>query len=107
MGSRRHGELLERLSKKLRETRSKRTTRIFIVEDDDPIANAITRLLGTSFEIVRALDGVAARDPLIAGASFDFILSPPLRGDFDKNPSRYEVRCRGSYDPTDHWCARA
>ena len=66
-------ELLERLE--LRETQGKRTTRVLIVEDDDPIAKAITRLLGTSFEIVRAVDGVVARDLLIAGASFDVILS--------------------------------
>ena len=73
--ARRSAELLERLSKELSETQGKRTTRVLIVEDDDPIANAITRLLGTSFEIVRAVDGVAARDLLIAGASFDVILS--------------------------------
>jgi CheY-like chemotaxis protein len=66
-------ELPERLE--LRETQGKRTTRVLIVEDDDPIAKTIARLLGHSFEIVRAVDGVAARDLLIAGASFDVILS--------------------------------
>jgi CheY-like chemotaxis protein len=75
MAALRSAELLERLSKELRETNGERATRVLIVEDDDPIAKAITRLLGTSFEIVRAVDGVAARDLLIAGGSFDVILS--------------------------------
>ena len=73
--ARRSVELLERLSKELTETQGKPTTRVLIVEDDDPIAKAMTRLLGTSFEITRAVDGVAARDLLTAGASFDVILS--------------------------------
>ena len=73
--ARRSAELLEKLSKEPRETQGERTTRLLIVEDDDPIAKAIARLLGHSCEIVRAVDGVAARDLLIAGASFDVILS--------------------------------
>ncbi len=74
--ARRLGELLEELSARLREEEEdERTTRVLLVEDSDAVAGAIARLLGRSFEIVRAVDGVAARELLLAGASFDVILS--------------------------------
>jgi len=46
-----------------------------LAEDSDAVARTILRLLGPGFETIRAVDGVAARDLLAGGASFDVVLS--------------------------------
>jgi DNA-binding response OmpR family regulator len=50
--------------------------RVLLVEDSDPLAIALRRVLQTRpFDVVRAVDGMAACEILQPGAHFDVVLS--------------------------------